>query len=186
MQGRWSVARLCAYGLGFALSITLTFLVAGLAGSLVQGLAGSDTRITIYGLLLAGLVILDLLWWLSRKDGSVGLTRQTPWRWTRYKGGPFYWGLDTGIPFTTVRETILPLAGLAAVVLGLSNWLVGSFYAIGYLSALLLLSTAPSSWLRGGHDPIALNRALARARFGPRSISLVVGALTSTLLLAVK
>lgn len=68
---------------------------------------------------------------------STGLRRQTPYRW-RMAGpvGVFGWGLDTGIPVTTVRATPMPLVATMCVVAGLSHWWVGVAYAAGITAGL--------------------------------------------------
>jgi hypothetical protein len=57
------------------------------------------------------------------------------------------------------------------------------FYPVGYLMSLLLLCTLPSTKLRSGHDPAALNAVLSQQRFRPRVLSLVaVGTIAVSLL----
>ena len=71
----------------------------------------------------------------------------------------FGWGIDTGIPITTVRASPLPLLALFAVGTGFGAWWIGISYWFGL--ALGLIVPVRSAI---GSDPPAAMRSLALRR----------------------
>ena len=75
---------------------------------------------------------------------AIGPSRQTPQRLSRHgRVGVLAWGLDTGIPLTTVRATSLPLSAITMAVLLDVPVYAGLVYAVGFLSGLIVLSLSP-------------------------------------------
>lgn len=70
---------------------------------------------------------------------SIGLRRQTPRHLGRSQLGVLAWGLDTGIPATTVRATTLPYLGVFLAGLGFGSKWIGLAYAVGFLVPLWIL-----------------------------------------------
>ena len=70
---------------------------------------------------------------------SFGLSRQTPHR-IRLRGwtGVLAWGLDTGLPVSTVRATSLPMIGVILTGTGHAGPLHGVFYGLGVTLGLLV------------------------------------------------
>lgn len=137
------------YALGFLISSVTTFaLVAAWVGAPVASILESEHRLV----LLLGTVLLLLVIDLYRvRQGvgcSMGLRRQTPRHLGFHPFGPFLWGLDTGLPWTTYRSTPLPFIGLAAVALGFANPWVGLAYAGGFLGSLVTACAWPRSGTR--------------------------------------
>ena len=89
---------------------------------------------TILVLLLADAV---RLW--AGKSTSCGLNRQTPVTWRRRNLlGVFGWGLDTGVPITTIRSSSLPALGIILTLTGFGSRWGGLFYASGLSIGLLV------------------------------------------------
>ena len=94
------------------------------------------------------LIIFDLLrTCFAHVRSSCGLRRQTPYSW-RAKGpvGILGWGLDTGIPFTTIRATSMPLIATTLICLGFGKAWFGVAYAGGLTAGVVtgLRLTRPS------------------------------------------
>ena len=98
----------------------------------------TSRRVAILVGALSLLLTVDGLRVWAGKQSSLGLERQTPYRW-RLKGptGVVSWGLDTGIPITTVRATALPAVGLLLVTTGYGSWWVGLGYGLGLSLGLM-------------------------------------------------
>lgn len=122
------------YMLGVLSSSAVFTFVLDAAGSRFRAAAG------VWGALAAALALVSLLLvvdairlWGGRVT-SIGLHRQTPYGW-RSKGpiGVFGWGLDTGLPISTIRVSSLPALGVILVATGHARPLHGLFYGFGML-----------------------------------------------------
>lgn len=120
------------YALGVLSSSAMFIFVLDAVGTRFKVAAG------VRGALVAALVLASLLIavdairvWGGRVT-SIGLHRQTPYGW-RLKGpiGVFGWGLDTGLPISTVRVTSLPALGLILAATGHAGPFHGLFYGCG-------------------------------------------------------
>ena len=78
------------------------------------------------------LLVVDAVRMWGGRHTSWGPTRQTPYRW-RMRGavGTFGWGIDTGLPISTVRATSLPLLGVILVGAGFGSPFHGLAYGLG-------------------------------------------------------
>ena len=120
------------YALGVLSSSAVFVFVLDAAGTRFRGAAG------VRGALVAALVLASLLMavdairlWGGRLT-SIGLHRQTAYGW-RVKGpvGVLGWGLDTGLPVSTVRVTSLPVLGVILAATGHAGPFHGLFYGCG-------------------------------------------------------
>jgi len=130
-------ADLALYSIGFIASAITFFYLLGLIGSQVAERLEAPM---ISGTVVAvGIVLVTVEYLRIRSNDvcSIGLRRQTPKALGRSPGGVILWGLDTGLPFTTIRATLLPLYGVILVTIGLGGGLAaGTGYGIGFLLAL--------------------------------------------------
>ncbi len=180
------VRRFCdggVYALGVMLSSVLFVYVVDAAGTGFAAIAGRRGSM-LAALALSGLLILidGLRVWGGRST-SFGLNRQTPYAW-RLKGpiGIIGWGLDTGLPVSTVRATSLPLLGVILAATGHAGPLHGLFYGFGVTAGVLvgLLALRPDERIDQ-----AMDRILRRYRaVGPAPLVLVPSGLTMVVLAA--
>lgn len=147
---------LARFSLGFTLSATVAFwLIDRVTGGAVRKGLGTGTRVAIVVAVALGLAAVDVAR-LRRGDRcSLGLRRQTPQSWGyRYRLGTMLWGLDTGLPFTTVRASVLPFTCLALAGMGLARPWAGAAYAAGFCGALGVACLWPRpAGSTGGSDP---------------------------------
>lgn len=102
---------------------------------------------------------------LTGRFGSTGLLRQTPRKAPVSSTlGVAIWGLDTGLPVTTVRTSALPFLGIAAVVAGFGEPWFGLLYAGGFLGAVGWLATRSAGIGGISHDLTAITVGLQRLR----------------------
>ena len=90
-------------------------------------------------LVLVGLLMfIDAVRLWGGRSTSFGPNRQTPYGW-RLSGpiGVLGWGLDTGVPVTTVRASSLPMLGVLLVATGHGGPLHGLAYGLGLAVGLL-------------------------------------------------
>lgn len=133
---------LALFSAGFAVSAAGSFLVFDLVAA--AALRGVPLAWRSAAALLGVGVLVGLEWRRLRgRTCSLGLRRQTPRHLGRAPAGVLLWGLDTGVPLTTVRATMLPLAGVLLCALGLGGRWVGLAYALGFLLPLWLLCFVP-------------------------------------------
>ena len=120
------------YVLGALLSSTLFVAALAAAGAWFQEVAGRSGGI-VAALGLCGLLMLvDAVRLWAGRSTSLGPARQTPYGWRlRGRMGAFGWGLDTGLPVSTVRATSLPALGVILAVTGHGAWFHGLFYGLG-------------------------------------------------------
>lgn len=134
---------LALFSAAFATSSVIAFLALDtVIGEALRGLPVSWRYVAA----LLGTFFLAGLEWRRLRRGqacSLGLGRQTPRHLGRVPIGVVAWGLDTGIPVTTVRATILPFVGVYLTALGLAGKWVGLAYAIGFLLPLWVLCIVP-------------------------------------------
>ena len=120
------------YALGVLLSSVLFILVLDTAGSRFAVAAGPRGSM-LAALVLSGvLIVVDGLRLWGGRSTPLGLNRQTPHAW-RLRGriGVLGWGLDTGLPVSTVRATPLPALGVILTATGHAGPLHGLFYGCG-------------------------------------------------------
>ncbi|MEY4371833.1 MAG: hypothetical protein RL219_602 [Actinomycetota bacterium] len=111
--------------------------------------------------LLALLLILDALRVWAGQTTSTGLNRQTPKAWGQTSAlGVVGWGLDTGIPISTIRATPLPAIGMALTLCSLGSALGGLAYGIGLVAGVTWGS------LRETGTVVMRKRLAAAARLG--------------------
>lgn len=126
-----------------------------------------DARVALSIVVVALLLIADLgRVWLGRTT-SFGPNRQTPYR-LQHRGhaGIALWGLDTGVPITTVRSTAWPMIGVALLLGGFGRWWYGLLYCAGVSLGLLSAIRNPAN----DDGRIVIRRLLtrgARLRTGP-------------------
>lgn len=124
---------------------------------------------------LAGLLIsADLYRMATGRYGSFGLVRQTPaQRAASSSLGVAVWGLDTGLPWSTVRASSLPLIASAASLLGFGIWWQGLLYGIGSIGTLWVICARQKGLLGVSHDAVRLSILLV----GQRDRARIVGML---------
>ncbi len=111
------------------------------------------------------LAALDVWRILTGRFGSTGLIRQTPRRVVSSSvPGVVVWGLDTGLPVTTVRASALPFLGIAGVAVGFGEPWFGLLYAGGFLGAVGWLAIRPAGIGGISHDLTAITIGLQRLR----------------------
>lgn len=111
-----------------------------------RGRSSLPERLWILTLAASLLLVVDLVRMLmGRPSFSMGVHRQTPYVWRRYgKMGVLGWGLDTGLPFSTIRSTAMPLLACILLALGFgTNWsglVYGAGVTLGVIAGLRLRS----------------------------------------------
>lgn len=167
------------YLLGVLVGSTVSvFLLDLTAGAVARRLDSSTRMVWLLVVLIALLLIEVARIWLGL-DRSVGLNRQTPYQW-RLRGLPgiLGWGLDTGIPVTTVRATPMPLMAVLLVAFGFGVPYAGLFYAAGIATGLcveLARQSSLASPSAAGHIPRRRPRVLLlAARIVPAVVACTV------------
>lgn len=163
------------------LSSLLFILVLNAAGKSYMGLSG-DFGALVTALVTSGfLLVVDGLRLWGGRSTSFGVKRQTPHAW-RLKGpiGILGWGLDTGLPVSTVRATSLPGLGVILVATGHAGPFHGLFYGAGIVLGIVAGLVAMGSDERSDR---AMDRLIARYRaIGPARMILVpTGLITAVL-----
>ena len=177
---------IAVFSVGFVLSAAVTFwFLDATVGQLAARTLTVSIRFAVVGVALLALLCADIV---GRRRGrlcSLGPTRQTPRHWGWSPTGVFLWGLDTGIPVTTVRASGLPVAGVVATALGLGASWLGLIYALGFLGALMAACVVPSPTHSASCDDIdVVGAALAGTESSARVIGHVSLALTAVVLTA--
>ena len=134
-----------------------------------------EIRLRTFGIAALLLAALDVWRILTGRFGSSGLIRQTPRRAPVSPSvGVVVWGLDTGLPVTTVRASALPFLGIAAVAVGFGEPWFGLLYAAGFLGAVGWLSVRPTGMGGISHDHTAMAIRLQRLRDRGRTAGLAI------------
>ena len=171
------------YVLGVLSSSTVFVFVVDAAGGRLAAATGRRGSI-VAALAATGLVMLvDAVRVWGGRTTSIGPARQTPYRW-RLKGrtGILGWGLDTGLPFSTVRATSLPVLGVILAATGHAGSFHGLFYGFGVTLGLMTALPALRSSERTDR---AMDDLLRRYRsLGPAAFILVPTGLTAAVVAA--
>ena len=167
--------------LGALVSSTLFVLAVSAAGTWFQEVAGRRASIAAALGLVGVLVLVDAVRLWGGRFTSFGPERQTPYDW-RLKGrmGVFGWGLDTGLPVSTVRATSLPLLGVILAVTGHATWFHGLFYGLGL--TLGVLAGLPRARSDGRIDLAMADLQRSYRRIGPALLVLVPSGVTAAAL----
>jgi hypothetical protein len=163
-------ADLILFSTGFLTASVASFWLLAAVGELVRSSLTANTRTMLATGTLTLLASVEVLRLRRGSPCSLGLSRQTPRHWgLRSPFGVLGWGLDTGVPFTTVRATALPLVVCSLSLLGYATGWLGVMYGIGFLASLSTsswltsrdLKVRASDWPSSLPDPARLmNRAL--------------------------
>lgn len=126
-------------------------------------------------LVVAGLlVVADVIRVASGRYGSFGLVRQTrPRKAADSALGVAAWGLDTGLPWSTVRASSLPLVAFTAALLGFGTWWQGVLYCIGSVGALWVLCMRRGGFFGVSHDSTRLSILLVGQRDRARMLGML-------------
>lgn len=170
------------YLIGVLVSSFIFGVLADAAGIGISGAAGE--RGAAAALIAASMLVgLDALRLWGGRSTSFGPARQTPYDW-RLRGwrGVLGWGLDTGLPLTTVRATPLPVLGVILIVTGHAGPFHGLFYgmglALGVVASLIGARSEP-------RIDKAMDKILLRHRqLGPARLVLAPGIVVVALLAA--
>jgi hypothetical protein len=143
---------------GFAVSGVAVFGAAWLLGHWIRPTSDDHDLLT---LLSATLVLLGLA---DLADGRVSVfRRQTPERLLSIAPPSvvgLFWGLDTGLVFTTFRTSAASWAALACAFWGFLPWWAGTVYAASFVVPTIALSVFNRSYL--WHRRVATSPRLAR------------------------
>ena len=112
-------------------SVTFFYALHTLAGHLHD--VGGDSRELILLAVLSVLTGAEAWRIYLHKPNSFGLRRQAG-QFAR----PMLWGLDTGIPLSTIRATILPVTGVALSLFGTGGPWLGVGYGGGFVGAVVV------------------------------------------------
>ena len=126
------------YVLGVLLSSAVFMFVLDAAGTRLGEAAGARGSMVAALVLAVLLMVVDAIRLWGGRTTSFGLERQTPYGW-RLKGpiGVLGWGLDTGLPVSTVRATSLPALGMILAATGHAGPFHGLCYGIGVTLGVL-------------------------------------------------
>ncbi len=161
------------FGFGFFISSTLSFVLLAWIGERMLEQADAQLSAVLFGVVCTLVIVVDLR--NSRRGiyRSLGPTRQTPQLLGRMPAGPLLWGLDTGVPLTTVRSTVLPVVAIAAMLFGYGAWWFGALYAMGFVAALCLVcELRVSTWDRS--EPLGAMRTMSQQLPRLRSVGVAI------------
>ena len=127
------------YVLGALVSSTAFLFVVDIAGGRFAEATGRSVAALVALVSVCVLMLVDAIRLWAGRSMSFGPSRQTPyrirlWGWT----GVLAWGLDTGLPVSTVRATPLPMIGVILTGTGHAGPLHGVFYGLGITLGLLV------------------------------------------------
>ena len=164
--------------MGVLSSSALFVLAVHAAGAWFREAVGARAAIGAALLLVGVLLMVDGLRVWAGRTTSLGPARQTPYQW-RLKGrvGMLGWGLDTGLPVSTVRATSLPALGVVLVATGHAGPFHGLFYGLGVCVGVLAGLPALRSQPRADRAMNALSRR--RTALGPARLVLLPSGLTA-------
>lgn len=170
----------------FAVSSGLFFAVIDRGGLLVRANLAEGARLRAVGVAALLLAASDLWRILTGRVGSTGLIRQTPRKASASSTlGVVIWGLDTGLPVTTVRASALPFLGIAGVAAGFGEPWFGLLYAAGFLGAVGWLAARPAGIGGISHDLTAFAIRLQRLRDRSRATGLGICTAVTLWILAI-
>ncbi len=165
------------YVVGVLSSSALSLWLVHVGGGWFRETVGEHNA-TVVALALATLLLgVDSARVWAGRTTSLGPQRQTPYNW-RLKGpiGVLGWGLDTGLPLSTVRITPLPALGVVLAATGHTGPSHGLFYGLGLTLGILAGVPALRSNRR---TDLVINRIHSRrAALRPARLVLVPGFLT--------
>ena len=169
------------YVLGVFSSSALSVLLVHVVGVWFRRTVGEHNS-TVAALVLATLLLgVDSVRVWAGRSTSLGPQRQTPYDW-RLKGplGVLGWGLDTGLPMSTVRITPLPALGIVLAATGHTDPIHGLLYGLGV--TLGVLAGVPALRADRRTDLLLDRIHSRRAKFRPARLVLVPGCLTAAAL----
>lgn len=176
------------FAIGFVASAGLSVWFIDYASQAAIAIAGTTTRAWIACVSAVVLATSDLQRTSKGDYCSIGLRRQTPRKWGLGSPlGVLAWGVDTGLPMTTIRSTSLPLCGVVFVGLGFGAGWLGLVYGLAFVVGLFLLTSVyrPRSSGANGQDTVTLIHSLLGYRRRVRlvgSAAMVIGSLGLVLL----
>ena len=167
------------FSIAFTVSSVTSFFVLHSIGRAALAVVPRAILLSATTIAVGGLAVGDLLRLLRGNAWSVGLSRQTPRR-LGFIGpaGVVWWGLDTGVPLTTVRSTTLPLLGMLLVLSGSGTAWAGLAYATGFLAVIwALVSIRPHAASNRQNEPEWVLAPLLKTRVSARigSLALTTG-----------
>ena len=138
-RGIRRVSRSGVYVLGALLSSGMFILAVDMtAGRFSRDVLGGDRSRAAALVLVSVLILIDAIRLWGGRSTSFGPNRQTPYAWrARGQLGVLGWGLDTGVPLTTIRTSSLPVLGVVLVATGHGGPLHGLAYGSGLAVGLL-------------------------------------------------
>lgn len=156
------------YMLGVLTSSTVFVFAVDAAGSRFSEAAGTRGSVVAALVPVSLLMVVDAIRLWGGRTTSLGLDRQTPYAW-RLKGptGVLAWGLDTGLPVSTIRATSLPALGVILAATGYTGPLHGLLYGLGVAVGLFagMLAIRPGERAdRAMDDLVRRYRELGPAR----------------------
>lgn len=137
--------RIRLFAVGLLVTSTLAFSAVYFLGAATESLIPAIHYLPIPIALLLSLTLSELASLLAGRDISIGLRRQTPRQWGHSRVGLVFWGLDTGLPWSTVRSSILTWVALLLCFYQLAPWFSGALYSAGFIGAILFLSATAGS-----------------------------------------
>ncbi len=160
------------YVLGVLASSAVFMFALDAVGISFRGATGVRGALVAALTLTCLLLVVDAVRLWGGRVTSVGLHRQTPYGW-RLKGpiGVLGWGLDTGLPVSTVRVTSLPVLGVILAATGHAGPFHGLFYGCGLALGVFAGMMSVRSGVRADR---AVDELLRRYR-GLRPVPLVLG-----------
>ena len=165
------------YAFGVLSSSMLSLLAVHAGGVWVRRTVGEHSS-TLAALVLATVLLgVDSVRLWAGRSTSLGPLRQTPYDW-RLKGplGVLAWGLDTGLPMSTVRITPLPALGVILVATGHGDPIYGLLYGLGV--TLGVLAGLPALRSDKRTDRVMERIHQRRTELRPARLVLVPGLLT--------
>lgn len=139
----------------------------------------SEWRVSCAAVILIALAFVDLLTIKKGRYCLLGWRRQTPKTLGRRYAVLTVvaaWGFDTGLAVTTFRVAAITWGALVMAGLGLSSWLIGFGYGLGFLLPLLIsILTQPSDAGSGSQSSVGLRlQGLLGKRVVVQCVSAVV------------
>ena len=146
------------------LTLAAGFVPAALASFAAARFVGMATgvediprvvRCCLAGLAFVVAIVVDIRAVFRGAHCSAGLSRQTRKAYLDAHGlllGPFMWGLDTGLAFTTVRVSAATWGLFVAAILTLTPSWCGIAYGLAFSASVYLVTVIPA-WRSQSPDP---------------------------------